>query len=113
MWENVIIGLQLTIYGTGLVFLVLAFLWGLMSLLLRFDQGEPLQSPVQGAEKPEEAGRLSAREQAAVALAVLRYRRERMAAGRWPSPIVSASSWVGAGRARQLRPSISFRRRSR
>ncbi len=113
MWEKVLIGLQLTVYGTGLVFLVLAFLWGLMSLLLRLDQGEPVRPPGPSREEPEEAGRLSPRERAAVALAVLRYRRERAAPGRWTAPMVTASSWVGAGRARQLRPLASIRRRSR
>ena len=31
-------GIQLTIYGMGLVFLLLMALWGMMSLLLRLDR---------------------------------------------------------------------------
>ena len=31
-------GIQLTIYGMGLVFLLLIALWGMMSLLLRLDR---------------------------------------------------------------------------
>ncbi len=98
------VGLQLTLYGTGLVFLVLAFLWGLMSLLLRLDTGEPVAD---GAAQPPSVTReegLTLAEQAAVLLAVLMHagRLGEDARGQAPLPEAVPSPWVIVGRERQL-----------
>ncbi len=108
MWEKISIGLQLTVYGTGLVFLILAFLWGLMSVLLRLDHGEAVEAPKEEQSVPAatEPGRLSPQERAAITLAVLAYKG---LVGKMPrvqaqgqERISASNSWVALGRARQL-----------
>ncbi len=103
--EKMSIGLQLTVYGTGLVFLVLAFLWGLMSVLLRLDREKKVAREEDTPRAP--APDLTPQERAAITLAVLAHRgmvkrisRAREKVGR---RIPAPSEWVMLGRARQLR----------
>ncbi len=103
MWENIRVGLQLTLFGTGLVFMVLAFLWGLMWLLLALDVEKV--APTSTLEQLEEkALGPSPLERALIALAVLRHRQTL---GK-PSPegkgtFALTNTWITLGRLRQLR----------
>jgi glutaconyl-CoA/methylmalonyl-CoA decarboxylase subunit delta len=125
--DNLIWGLQMTGLGMGLVFGLLALLWGLLTLVLRLDKApaEPLPSATPATESrspglaeggvPAEAGGpapaqvqgIDAELLAAILVATLTHRavRRREAApvmrSFWPGSLLHASRWVGAGRARQ------------
>ena len=103
-------GIQLTIYGMGLVFLLLMALWGMMSLLLRLDR--PSAAAKQVVDTPPPAMQITPatddREKlAAIALAVVTHQiiKRNQAAPHmrthWPGTL--PSRWVGAGRTRQNR----------
>ncbi len=124
---NLIWGLQMTGLGMGLVFGLLALLWGLLALVLRLDKtpaerlpnaapGSEPQSPVLAeagagahADEPNPAlvQGIDAELLAAILVATLTHwavrRREAAPAMRsyWPGSLLYASRWVGAGRARQ------------
>jgi Na+-transporting methylmalonyl-CoA/oxaloacetate decarboxylase gamma subunit len=93
--ELLSIGLQLTVFGMGLVFLLLAVLWGLMTLLLRLDQAPaPTQpTPPQAMPDPDKL--------AAITIAVLLHRTARRAPGQ-PAP-PPPGHWADMGRIRQNR----------
>ena len=55
--ENIGWGLQMTVLGMGLVFSLLAMLWGLLTLVLKFDK-EP--EPVPAEQVQVEAERIAA-----------------------------------------------------
>ena len=124
--ENLIWGLQLTILGMGLVFALLALLWGLLTVMLRLDaapadrsrDAPSSTSAARGAEV--EGGATSAGIAAtgpsngmeadlvaAIMVAVLTHRavRRREAApvmrSYWPGSLLYASRWVATGRSRQ------------
>lgn len=128
--ENLGWGLMMTGVGMGLVFAMLALLWGLLNLVLRLDTapvvpGEEIPvspGPDEGGAA-EEAGPEVATEQgmhadllAAITVAVLTHRaiRRREAApmmrSYWPGSLLYASRWVGTGRSRQ---NYGWRRRGR
>lgn len=108
--ENLGFGLLMTVIGMGLVFAVLALLWGLLTLLTRFDRPEA-SSSTEPAPAPESASsptaQLTADEIAAIAVALTVHaatlRREAAPTVRsyWPGSLLFASRWVAAGRARQ------------
>jgi sodium pump decarboxylase gamma subunit len=110
MTELLGIGLQLTVFGMGLVFLLLALLWGLMTMLLRLDQAP---APAEAEQVPPTAGEAIAQLEyksdpdklAAITIAVLTHRmvRRKQAAPAMRShqPGTLPSRWVGAGRTRQ------------
>jgi Na+-transporting methylmalonyl-CoA/oxaloacetate decarboxylase gamma subunit len=100
------IGLQLTLYGMGLVFTMLTLLWAGMKLLLRVDR------PKTEAERPEAQPRpkpdaLDPDLLAAITVAVLDHQavRQKQAAPAMRShrPGELPSRWVGTGRTRQNR----------
>lgn len=113
-------GLQMTVLGMGLVFGLLALLWGLLTLVQRLDrsgQAAALPAPATAAtadagavEVPTAAGAtangMDAELVAAILTATLAHRalRRREAAPVMRSylPGSQASRWLGAGRARQL-----------
>ncbi len=106
MENSTAIGLQLTLYGMGLVFAMLALLWGGMKLLLRVDR------PTAEAERPEAQPRqkpngLDPDLLAAITIAVLDHQavRQKQAAPamRTHRPGELPSRWVGTGRTRQNR----------
>ena len=110
--ENLLWGLQTTVLGMGLVFGLLALMWGLLTLALRLDQplepALPAEAPPQpGAPEPAPAPGLDGETVAAILIATLTHRaqRRREAApvmrSYWPGSLLYASRWVGAGRARQ------------
>ena len=89
--------LYITAAGMGVVFGILGLLWGLLSLLTRFDSVE-----VETLEIDPEVA-------AAVTIAVLMHRtaRRRQAApemrSTWPGTQLFASRWLAAGRTQQTR----------
>jgi sodium pump decarboxylase gamma subunit len=110
-------GLQMTVLGMGLVFALLALLWGLLTLVLKFDRA-PAASPspqaAAGDAGPVAAAGLAGEAMddalvAAITIAVLDHkavrRREAAPAMRsyWPGSLLYASRWVASGRARQNR----------
>ena len=123
--ENLTWGLQMTTLGMGLVFGLLAMLWGLLTMVLRLDRppaatpaaGSPAVSVATGppsgmASVPELDDALAA----AILVATLTHRahRRREAApamrSYWPGSLLYASRWVAVGRARQ---NHSWQRRGR
>jgi glutaconyl-CoA/methylmalonyl-CoA decarboxylase subunit delta len=98
-------GLQITALGMGLVFGLLALLWGLLTLVLKLDV------PAAAApETPAEAAPATALDPALVAaitVAVLAHGAQRRAEAapqtrmHWPGSLLHASRWVSAGRTRQ------------
>jgi hypothetical protein len=133
--ENLGWGLQMTVLGMGLVFGLLAALWGLLTLVLRFDaapaEGRSAEASILEAERiaavadgaigaqvpvtPTVHG-MDADLVAAITVAVLTHKavRRREAApvmrSYWPGSLLYASRWVATGRARQNR---SWQRRGR
>lgn len=108
-------GLWLTVFGMGLVFLLLALLWGLVRMLLWLDRpddvrkaeaDEDLAAPasVPTIMAPQPAG-MSPALLAAITMAVLLHRglRRKQAAPlmRRHLPSTRHSRWVAAGRTRQ------------
>ncbi|MEZ7912296.1 MAG: OadG family protein [Propionivibrio sp.] len=123
--ENIGWGLQMTVLGMGLVFSLLAMLWGLLTLVLKFDK-EP--EPVPAEQVQVEAERIAAEADdaigaqvpmtptvngmpadlvAAIMIATMKHKQilRRQAApymrSYWPGSQLFASRWVAAGRARQ------------
>jgi Na+-transporting methylmalonyl-CoA/oxaloacetate decarboxylase gamma subunit len=118
--ENLGWGLQTTLLGMGLVFAMLALLWGLLTLLLRLDgpAQPPLETALPGHADAATTGESSAAIEpqvadpalrAAITAAVLWHcqvmRGEAAAAVRIhpPGALLHASRWVDAGRMRQNR----------
>jgi Na+-transporting methylmalonyl-CoA/oxaloacetate decarboxylase gamma subunit len=101
MW----IGLELTLYGMGLVFLLLAILWGLIALMTRLDT----------PPAAEQAAATGAAARAAIdsdllAAIVIACRAHRMTRRKQAAPEMRThepgslpSRWVGTGRTRQNR----------
>lgn len=101
------IGFKLTVYGMGIVFFLLAVLWWLIALLIRFDR--PDAASELGAAAPAGAAR-AAIDPSLVAAIVIACRAHRMARRQQAAPEMRAhepgslpSRWVGIGRTRQVR----------
>ena len=115
--SDLIWGLRMTGLGMGLVFALLATLWGLLALVQRLDRApaEPMAGAAVAAHEPAAAG-LDKDLVAAIAVATLAHRallrREAAPVMRsyWPGSLLYASRWIAAGRTRQSR---SWQRRSR
>ena len=117
-------GLQITVLGMGLVFGLLALLWGLLTLVQCLDKPPPAPPPAvaapAAAAPPVRAVTniqgMDAELVAVILVATLAHRavsrREAAPAMRsyWPGSLLYASRWVGAGRARQ---NYSWQRRGR
>ena len=108
--ENLGWGLQMTVVGMGLVFALLAALWGLLNLVLRFDKPPaPAAHAVETAPAEAPAEGMDADLVAAITVAVLTHKavRRHQAApamrSYWPGSLLYASRWVATGRARQNR----------
>jgi Na+-transporting methylmalonyl-CoA/oxaloacetate decarboxylase gamma subunit len=106
-------GLELAVYGMGLVFLLLAVLWGMMVILLRLDR-----QPDNGRASVEAAlpaalivrGNVDALEPELLAAVVIACRAHRMTRRKQAAPEMRThepgslpSRWVGSGRTRQNR----------
>jgi Na+-transporting methylmalonyl-CoA/oxaloacetate decarboxylase gamma subunit len=107
VWSSLATGLYLTVWGMGLVFLLLVILWGLLTILLRMDRPDaPASAPRRPAPAPAEPP-IPAELMAAIGLAVLthqavlRKQAAPMMRSYWPGSILFASRWVAAGRHQQ------------
>jgi Na+-transporting methylmalonyl-CoA/oxaloacetate decarboxylase gamma subunit len=107
-------GLQISALGMGLVFGLLALLWGLLTLVLRWDRPTPAAPALEAAPVVEKG--MDPALVAAIVTATLAHRanlrREAAPAMRshWPGSRLHASRWVAAGRTRQNQ---SWQRRGR
>jgi sodium pump decarboxylase gamma subunit len=126
--DNLIWGLQMTALGMGLVFALLALLWGLLTIVLRLDQvpveaaaaaarpDQIVASVALDAAAPATVQGMDAELVAAIVVATLAHRavRRQEAApvmrSYLPGSLLYASRWLGAGRARQ---NHSWQRRGR
>jgi sodium pump decarboxylase gamma subunit len=124
--DNLGWGLQMTVLGMGIVFGLLALLWGLLTIVLRLDQSPRAPEPADAAadDIPEAALAADAAGDAkawampkvqgmdadlvaAILVAVLTHegvrRHEAAPAMRsyWPGSLLYASRWVATGRSRQ------------
>ena len=109
--ERLMSGVNISILGMGLVFLLLALLWGLLTVLLRLDREPPSGEIVEGRRIDRPAAvipRGMAPELfAAIGVAVLTHQsvlRKQAAPSmrsHWPGSILFASRWVSAGRHQQ------------
>ena len=116
--DNLIWGLQITGLGMGLVFGLLALLWGLLTIVLRLDQpaapsmaaapaSEPDAATTVAAPAPATLNDMDPELVAAIVVATHLHRavRRQEAApvmrSYWPGIHLYASRWLGAGRARQ------------
>jgi len=124
--ENLGWGIHMTVVGMGLVFALLALLWGLLHLVLKLDKSsvEPVsaEASIVNAEKiaaaaddaigaqvpvtPTVQG-MDADLVAAIMVATLTHREVRrkeaapMMRSTWPGSQLYASRWVTSGRTRQ------------
>ncbi|MFZ2494091.1 MAG: OadG family protein [Thermoanaerobaculia bacterium] len=114
--ENLSFGLSTTVVGMGLVFGLLALLWGMLSLLGRLDSTPPADeaaseevAPPATSALPAAAPGLEPDALAAVTIALLTHTlaRRRQAAPEMrstqPGSQIYASRWLAAGRTRQTR----------
>ena len=117
--ENLGWGLTMAAVGMGLVFALLALLWALLTLVLRFDRApggaaaeasldETVSGDAAAVVAPARApGTLDDDLVAAILVATLAHkavrRREAAPAMRifWPGSLLFASRWVMSGRSRQ------------
>lgn len=102
---NMEAGLEIAVWGMGLVFLLLAGLWAFLTLLLRLDRPAPAAPPPPGRPGPAMAApALPAELAAAIGIAVLvhqdslRKQAAPIMRSHWPGSILFASRWVAAGR---------------
>lgn len=116
--DDLVFGLTITAIGMGLVFGLLALLWGALALLARLDgalpqadeAGDAALAPARSAPEIRVDGEeLEAEALAAIALAVgvhaAQLRRQAAPAQRsaQPGSQMYASRWLAAGRTRQTR----------
>jgi Na+-transporting methylmalonyl-CoA/oxaloacetate decarboxylase gamma subunit len=108
--ERLTTGLNITVLGMGLVFLLLALLWALLTVLLRLDRppaSEPEKGIASARPAPKKPVKLSPELLSAIAVAVFTHqavlRKQAAPAMRshWPGSTLFASRWVAAGRHQQ------------
>lgn len=109
--ENLMTGVNISILGMGLVFLLLALLWGLLTVLLRLDRKPPpddiTESGPIGRPVAATPRGMAPELFAAIGVAVLTHQsvlRKQAAPSmrsHWPGSILFASRWVSAGRHQQ------------
>jgi len=108
--ENLLVGLRLTGYGMGIVFLLLGVLALILAGLVRLDRPkprEPRAEKVRSAASPAAEAGCDPETLAAIMIAVrahIRVRRKQAApAMRSHQPGTLPSRWVASGRTRQNR----------
>lgn len=126
-FDNMGWGLQMMVLGMGIVFTLLALLWALLVIVLRFDREEtPADVPPAAGEDvaagvPALAAEAAAAPAvpsingmdadllAAILVATLTHKNVRrgqaapMMRSYWPGSLLYASRWVASGRAQQNR----------
>jgi sodium pump decarboxylase gamma subunit len=115
--DNLGFGLQVTVLGLGIVFGLLIVLWLLLTLVLRFENREPVpgSDAARVAIRPlDGSAEMEPLQVAAIAVAISRHAEARRGQAApamrsyWPGSLLFASRWVAAGRMRQGQ---SWRRR--
>ena len=107
--SSLMTGVEIAVWGMGLVFLLLAGLWGFLTLLLGLDRPAPAEAKTaEPVPAPDPSGpaaaALPADLAAAIGIAVMAHRdilRKQAAPtmrSHWPGSILFASRWVAAGR---------------
>lgn len=111
--ENMAWGLQITVLGMGLVFTLLALLWGLLTLVLLLDRKSeaPVDSPAADAvgeqtPEPAMAADVPPERVAAIVIATLKHRQALRRTTQSPSVDTPESArtispWLAAGRVLQ------------
>ena len=118
MIENLKFGLVLMVFGMGMVFLILAMLWGVIAIFQRMDRRLFARKAEEAEATPIPIQEPAPDLLAAIAVAIHRYRMEAMQ-GVPQAPKVphrlepSQARWVAVGRAYQLRSNIPPRKSSR
>jgi Na+-transporting methylmalonyl-CoA/oxaloacetate decarboxylase gamma subunit len=110
MSESLLIALQITALGMGLVFVAIVLLWGLMAALVRLFADPPTSA--QPAETDADAGDQADRKRqaAAVAVAVALRQQQTTASYVFPlPPTAQVSAWQSVTRGRQLKQKGSVR----
>ena len=103
------VGLELTLYGMGLVFLLLAILWGVIALMTRLESGSENEAstPLPSSAAARAPSPIAPDLLAAIVIACRAHRmsRRKQAAPemRTHEPGSLPSRWVGTGRTRQNR----------
>lgn len=106
MIANLQFGVLLMVVGMGMVFIILAMLWGIIALFQRIDRVMFAREAAR-AEEAAAGPELSPELLAAIAVAIHRYQQEKKRP--LPGPRVpkrldpSQARWVAVGRAYQLR----------
>ena len=105
--ENLLVGLRLTVYGMGIVFLLLGVLAVIIAGLVRLDRPKAREPKAEKARAATAAAGPDPALLAAVMIAVrahIRVRRKQAApAMRSHQPGTLPSRWVASGRTRQNR----------
>lgn len=105
MSENLLLSLQITLVGMGLVFGAILLLWGLMSLMTRI-----LTHKEAAPEVPDETRERKARA-AAAAVAVALFEQAQNRVGNFPMPNTAlVSAWQLGMRTRQMYQKGSLKR---
>jgi sodium pump decarboxylase gamma subunit len=122
MSQDLQFGLLLMLFGMGLVFLILALLWGVIAIFQQIDRRilakEEEKAQMAAAAAAEPAADIPPDLMAAILVALDRYRQEAKsgvsAARRHPPREIEPGQarWVAVGRSYQLRSNIVPRRRS-
>jgi sodium pump decarboxylase gamma subunit len=109
--ERLMTGLNMTVLGMGLVFLLLALLWALLTAMLRLDRepasGEPDEGTASSRPEARRPVKLAPELLSAITVAVFTHqavlRKQAAPAMRsyWPGSILFASRWMAAGRHQQ------------
>ncbi len=108
--ERLMTGVNITVLGMGLVFMLLALLWALLTVMLRLDRqppGPPEAGVAGGRPMARRPVKLPPELLSAITVAVFTHqavlRKQAAPAMRshWPGSILFASRWVAAGRHQQ------------
>jgi sodium pump decarboxylase gamma subunit len=108
--ERLMTGFNITVLGMGLVFVLLALLWALLTAMLRLDRQpahEPAEDVAPGRLQARRPVKLAPELLSAITVAVFTHqavlRKQAAPAMRsyWPGSILFASRWVAAGRHQQ------------
>ncbi len=120
MTQDLQFGLLLMVVGMGLVFTILAMLWGVIAIFQRIDRrllaSEEEKTQIAAATAARAEAGPPADLMAAIMVALDRYRQEEAAGGRvatrYPPVEIEQGQarWVAVGRAYQLRSNIVPRR---
>jgi Na+-transporting methylmalonyl-CoA/oxaloacetate decarboxylase gamma subunit len=103
--------LQISLYGMGLVFIGILFLWAMMALMVRLFSDEKKQTKVEGNQTSPSDDLDNKRLAAAIAVSTAIEMHNPSILTSSHKERESISAWQAAHRSRQLNHSISARKR--